>query len=759
MKAVFGNSIRSYLRVWKSAEAAGRTLNEEAEIAKAVGFRRRSATAGVAYLTTALLCLGILTVVLKLPAADLSIPLYGNYDAFFYTAIVKDLVEHGSSNTNPLLGAPGHQELYDFPLPHAVHFSVIRLLSLFTSNYALVENLYYLLTFPLTALASLFVFRTFKISYPAAIVGSVLFAFLPYHLLRAEAHLTYSSYYLVPLVVLVLLWICTGELLFGFQQFQRRPKVTARGIFSIVICILIAADTPYSAFFAAFFLAFAGILSRIRYGHRRGMYAAGILLATLVLSFGLNLAPNLIYFQRHGLNPHVARRLPEEAEIYGMKIAPLVLPVSGHRLHFFDHLKNRYNQRVVPGWVNTESDVASLGLIGSCGFLFLIGFLFLGDTGRQLLSVLSSLNIAAVLFGTIGGFGALFALLVSPEIRGYARICVFIAFFSFLGIGHLLDRYFATQRRSRVYFVAACLLFLGIFDQTDKYMVPHHKELKAEYSSDDSFVKTIESALPQNAMIFQLPYVAFPESSPVNRMLDYDLMRGFLHSNTLHWSYGAMKGREDDHWQQGVAAQPVDQMVQTLVLAGFSGIYIDRFGYADQAAKLESELSDALQELPTVSPNQRLSFFSLEKLGIGLRQRYSSSDWSSKQDAALHPPVLLSDWKGGFSSFEGTAEQNWRWCSSNEGELDIVNPSEFSRKVELEMGVATASAKTAHFRIESPLFSKDFALSSKEQHISATLLLPPGKYPIRMATDAPTLHVPADPRTFVFRVNNFRLQY
>jgi hypothetical protein len=44
---------------------------------------------------------------------------------------------------------------------------------------------------------------------------------------------------------------------------------------------------------------------------------------------------------------------------------------------------------------------------------------------------------------------------------------------------------------------------------------------------------------------------------------------------------------------------------------GFDGIYIDRLGYPDRAAKLESELGEVLKTEPLVSPDGRKSFFNL----------------------------------------------------------------------------------------------------------------------------------------------------
>lgn len=110
-------------------------------------------------------------------------------------------------------------------------------------------------------------------------------------------------------------------------------------------------------------------------------------------------------------------------------------------------------------------------------------------------------------------------------------------------------------------------------------------------------------------MVFQLPYVPFPENPPVNRMVDYDGLRGYLHSDDLRWSYGAIRGRNDPN--AALAAEPTPALVKDVAAAGFAGIYVDRFAYADQAAKLEAELAATLGTKPLVSENGRFSFFQL----------------------------------------------------------------------------------------------------------------------------------------------------
>ena len=51
------------------------------------------------------------------------------------------------------------------------------------------------------------------------------------------------------------------------------------------------------------------------------------------------------------------------------------------------------------------------------------------------------LNATALLYGTVGGFGTIFALFVSPQLRSLNRISVFIAFLSLAAVAACLDRW------------------------------------------------------------------------------------------------------------------------------------------------------------------------------------------------------------------------------------------------------------------------------------------------------------------------------
>src|ERR1019366_5246066 len=141
-------------------------------------------------------------------------------------------------------------------------------------------------------------------------------------------------------------------------------------------------------------------------------------------------------------------------------------------------------------------------------------------------------------------------------------------------------------------------------------------------------------------MIFQLPTVPFPEGPPVQRIVNYDLLKGYLDSNTLRWSYGSVTGREDALWGERVTHQPLDSMVQQLAFAGFSGIYIDRYGYSDSGRTIEYQLSQVLGQSPLVSENGRLAFFNLTRLAKSRRAKYTPEEWREKHAKALTQSIV-----------------------------------------------------------------------------------------------------------------------
>ena len=101
-----------------------------------------------AYMVAIVLCLLILGQLLKLRLTGLTTPItYDGGDALFYSMITKAIITNGWWMTNDSLGAPHGQDLHDFPQNDCFSYLLIKMIGLFTSNYATVYNLFYLITF------------------------------------------------------------------------------------------------------------------------------------------------------------------------------------------------------------------------------------------------------------------------------------------------------------------------------------------------------------------------------------------------------------------------------------------------------------------------------------------------------------------------------------------------------------------------------------------------------------------------------------
>ena len=135
--------------------------------------------------------------------------------------------------------------------------------------------------------------------------------------------------------------------------------------------------------------------------------------------------------------------------------------------------------------------------------------------------------------------------------------------------------------------------------------------MEATFHQDQALVRAIEAAAPPHAMVFQLPYVAFPESPPRYQMQDYEQLRPGLHSRTLRWSYGAMKGRAEDRWLAEVSGLAAPELAAALGKAGFAGILVNRLGYLDHATALEAQLRNVTGRDPIVDGNRELAYFPL----------------------------------------------------------------------------------------------------------------------------------------------------
>jgi phosphoglycerol transferase len=719
------------------------------------------------YIVALLLTAWAMERLLKLRQSHLwSMPWGYSGDAFIYSYIIKATITNGWFWTNDALSMPGVLLFRDYPYPDNIQFLFIRVIGWFTGNYARTLNVFYLLTYPLTTICTLYVLRRFGVSYAPAVMISLLYNFSYYHIHRGIHHMMYGTYYMVPLMVMVMLWALSGELRLRAQDGSGETSKShkRKWIIAVLICLFVGSTgCAYYPFFAVALFVITGLVMVFRQRSVRALALPGVLAGLVFSSLLLNVTPTLLFRYQYG-SVGLGKRVAAESEIYGMKVTQLLIPINEHRLKGLNKFREKYN-RESP--LNTENGAASLGFIGSAGFLFLIGFLFLyrrsqvfgGSTGadesRSLPSLLDNLSILngwAVLVATIGGFGTLFAYLISPQIRSYNRISAYIAFFSFFTVALILDvlskKYFHTRlKRGLFYALLVFLTFFGLLDQTPKVPAINYEWTLQAYRHDQEYFRQIESVMPDKAMIFQLPVYSFPED------INYDHMRGYLQSDKLRWSAGAMKDRQIYIWQKAVEKKSVPEMLEELAVLDFSGLYIDRAGPTPIPPGFEDQISAALSlQKPLVSKDGRMAFYSLLEYKKKVRDGVGKDELGERAQRYLNPFTPV--WKKDFSAMEGTQEKNWRWSGPN-GELHIENVLDIPREVMMEMSIDSPNGGT--LRIGSDFISDTLKIATEPAQWSRTVVVPPGKHVIKFTCDAPPAYYPPDPRVFVFRITNFKL--
>ena len=713
------------------------------------------------YVFFLVLSAAILFAGLRIDRADLSVPFEYDDDTLLVLPMVKAAVETGTHWHNDRLGAPGVQELYDFPVIDHLHFAALWLIGRATPDAVVAFNLYYLMTYPLTALIAMLVLRHFGLSVPAAGCGGLLFAFLPYHALRAEHHYFLSAYYVVPLSLLVALWICRGRLPFFRAEDDGRYRFApfTRDVF---VAILIAAATAtagaYYAFFACALYPVAGLYGWVLLRTWRAAAAAGLVTALVAAGGLVGHAPAAAYQLRSGRNSLPTTRMPMEAEYHGMKLAHLVLPVPGHQSDVMASIRAAYDtdDRYLEG----ENRWGSLGLVGTAGLIGLLAFAILPVRRGWPVSPLAALVLAAVLLGTLGGGGALFAQYVSPQVRAYNRVSVFIAFLAIIAAVWALDRATAGRRPWVRWVCFLAVVALGVWDQCPKPwfrdgVAEARDRVAAGYRDDAAFYARVERAFP-GGTIFTLPFVEYPENAVrTGFKTAYEPGRGYLHTGTVRWSFGAMKGREADQWQREVAGLPVREMMLRLTLRGFDGILVDRRGFAKPAdadkmlAELEAELFGAF----IVHPDGKQFVFDLGPYRMRQRALLGAEfDALARRDAE----TVRVLWLDGFISFEKPGEE-WkqRWCRSS-GEAVFVNPTDRPRTFHLETVIRTKWEELADLKITGDVWDARFPVNRESPLLTFTVTVPPGRHTVRFRCRPPPGKEPPPPRRLTFFVALFK---
>ncbi|WP_416652694.1 hypothetical protein [Candidatus Pseudothioglobus sp. Uisw_086] len=677
---------------------------------------------------------------------ELAIPIkdiYAPGDGRFSIAVVKMIIDGAWSFLvpfSPHLNAPFHFQMYDFPLPFFSNFVYIKFLSIFSSDSVVVFNLYYISTYFLNAFTMFWVLRRLRVNVYLAISIGILFTFLPFHFWRLP-HTFYSGYCFIPLWIYYLLLLTNKKPLF-FKKKVGESKYSfdwsKRNIIIILVMLISSTWNFYYTFFFTFLIGFTLLSNFVYRNSKYHILSTLIFLSLAVAPFAGNMLPYKAYEIENGKNYQVGQRDPISSETLGLTVATLVFPVIDHRVEILKKLSNNYAYKSL---LFNESNDATLGLFGAIGFAILIFSIFFYSLLPRILSRLSQLNLFVLLFSTVGGFGVVFAYVITPQIRALNRISMFIAAMSFIAIAVVLNKYInKTGNKKQAVFMALSFFILcfGVFDlvSTKMNLEPVDK-FKTEYLSDKNFIQQIESKFDvssQKISIAQYPYLSFPENPGIHTMGNYEQFQGYLHSDKLYWSFGAIKGRPADIWWKGLNEKSIEEQIQTLQQAGFSGIMINRNGYQDNAKGLENKLIQLLGAKPMISENKIVSFFRLYPTSNEIR--FSRIAFNS-----------FYEWEGEPGKF--------RWAGDN-ANISLFNDQGSSKTNNISFTLGTLRDRSMVIKLnEEVLESFEIKRGESTQH-TFNLKLNPGQNILKFETMEPARSPGgADNRKLAFSVGEF----
>jgi hypothetical protein len=613
-------------------------------------------------------------------------------DATLDLMLIKNVHETGWFNTNPKLNAPFEQHWAEWPMGgDLLAYTIKKGMVDVTGDVPLTFNLFWLLTFPLTALIAFPALRSLRVSWSAALVGAVLFSLAPYHFRNGAGHENLAFYVGVPIVVLVCMRVLGPDGALPAPGDLRHWAAWWRLRWLLLGTVLVGVTGIYYLAFLLSLLAICAGVSVIA-GRRPGrLVVAGLFAAVGLATSALANLPTLLYRWQHPANLlGVPDRRLGVSEAYPLRIVELLSPVTAHRFGPFAFIAD---QLYSPGRRGTGT--AMLGLAGSIGFvvaIFAVLILAIRRTKRRSWSYearVGILVIGALVLGTAGGLGRALELVGLSGVRAWTRIAIVVAFASLVVFGRLLDRLrVALVRRRRPFprlawtSCLAVILVVCTLDQAAPASLPNPAARAALWREDRAFVAKLEHRLPKDAMVFQLPVVDFPEHGSTLEMSAHDLIKeGYLHSKTLRWSTGGIRGRSGE-WQWPAAKLHSRSLLRGLAALGFSAVMLDRNGFSDLGDHRVHAITAVLGE-PVVRGGDHLVAWDLRRARSELLATTDAAARSAIARRMLEAPLVYLSTDVDPIRDRGSAKSICRT-----GELVLVNPSHHHVTRELSLNFA-----------------------------------------------------------------------
>lgn len=639
----------------------------------------------------------------------------------------------------PRLGAPGGADWAGYPLPDFPWYwfggKLVGLLGLIPASNALLLLAHVLATLSFFAVARLVGHRPVFAAAAALLFG---FCFSIFH--RGLSHHSFALAYTVPLALGVVWLVAAGRGLLRRRAVQ--VLVVATGA-------LLGTANPYFIYLFGTLLAVAWIAQLLR-GRRAINLVVGALAGLACV--GTFVATNLPFLRASASGLYA--RGAGEATLYGLHWLDLIVPSPNHHLA----LAGEWGRAYAQGRTG-ELFAPYLGVVGAAGLLALL------ITGARQLRARRPLRPAyaawaawLLVFSLAGGLNTWIARAGLDQFRASNRYSVVLLALALFFLSATASRLVRRWSRPAAWSLAAGVALFGLWDAVPRSAsVALRRELREAAESDVRLGAALEAALPARAAVFQLPVAVFPEQGPLGAMPDYELLRPFLTTRTLRFSYGGLATAPDRTWQHNVGRLPAAELVAALERAGYAALHVERSAYADRGAALRRDLlatgratiwDDDTRLVLRLQPDRAAS-------APGPHDALWFARWDGAPTRSGEPAALLG---AGWFGLESDGARRWRWAG-RAATLPLHNEQRAPRTVRVSFAVtATAdgrfAAELGSVRVEESLSA------NQPRTVTLQFTLPPGVSEVRLSTTGPARRAgPADARQIAFNVAQLEIDW
>lgn len=618
------------------------------------------------------------------------------------------------------LNAPFEANWNDWPLTEEVLFAFIgylgKLIGLFAAG-----NFTLLLAHILAGLSFWFVGSRMGCRREYLFLFSLSYALSPFIFWRGFSHLVLANYWHLPWLLLISWW--------AFKN-KKIDYGHSNGKLAILFSFIAGILNPYYMWIYLQFLGFA-TLSQVLNKRYKNVVSIAVLILVTVFGFLLFNLDTISYNFQNGSNSQAVSRSLAGLEIYGLKLPELFFP-SIHRLGFFQSFSQRHYFDSI--FVRGELGSPYLGLLGiiSLCTLFIFSFKEILTSQANKLSVIFWQVNWVILYSLIGGINLIIGIFGLVLFRGTNRYSIVILTLVLLYLASFLSK---NYRKIQYKFSVIILIPFFLWDQLP-IRVKNEDLLVAQekFMADKNFAFQLEAALPDQAKVFQLPIMKFPENPQIQAMGEYEHFRPYLFTRELRYSYGGTKGRGYDDWQENISSKEPIDMAHELEKMGFSAIFINKKGYVNEKNKLVGALNSLGYEI--ISENSDLVAFRI-----------------NPNPKPTLPNVIY------FEKGWSIQESGHRWSTANKSNIKIIHESNLRPAVSIQFKLDSFFEQNIEVYLNGKNINNFFLNSGVKKLIVLDITLKGGENIMTIKSDAmPRSPQNGDLRLLTFNISDFNIK-